>query len=81
MNRFFAFIATGTLISLATITSACTSSGSLDQTSSIGGGYGGYYERQPLNPACGGGSGRAMAALVAIRIVRRSGMMPPDEVV
>ncbi|MGR9498003.1 hypothetical protein ACU8OJ_14640 [Rhizobium leguminosarum] len=58
MNRFFAFIATGTLISLATITSACTSSGSLDQTSSIGGGYGGYggyYERQPLNPACGGG--------------------------
>ncbi|ASS56393.1 hypothetical protein [Rhizobium leguminosarum] len=55
MNRFFAFIATGTLISLTTITSACTSSGSLDQTSSIGGGYGGYYERQPLNPACGGG--------------------------
>ncbi|MBX5157591.1 MULTISPECIES: hypothetical protein [unclassified Rhizobium] len=53
MNRFFAFIATGTLISLATITSACTSSGSLDQTSSIGDGY--YHESRPLNPACGGG--------------------------
>ncbi|MBB3522458.1 hypothetical protein RJJ37_05880 [Rhizobium redzepovicii] len=53
MNRFFAFIATGTLISLATITSACTSSGYLDQTSSIGGGY--YREEMPLNPACGGG--------------------------
>ena len=52
MNRFFAFIATGTLISLATITSACTSSGNLDYTSSIDGGY---YEHQPLNPACGGG--------------------------
>ncbi|MBB3133500.1 hypothetical protein FHS26_001204 [Rhizobium pisi] len=51
MTRFFAFITVGTLISLATITSACTSSGSLDQTSSIGG----YYESQPLNPACGGG--------------------------
>ncbi|MBY5327650.1 hypothetical protein [Rhizobium leguminosarum] len=54
MNRFSAFIATGTLISLASIISACTST-SPDQTSSIGGGYGGYYERQPLNPACGGG--------------------------
>ncbi|MGO7959264.1 hypothetical protein [Rhizobium leguminosarum] len=53
MNRFFAFIATGTLISLATMISGCTSSGSVDQTSSIGGGY--YDERQPLNPACGGG--------------------------
>lgn len=53
MTRFFAFIMTGTLISLATLTSGCTSSGSLDQTSSIGGGY--YYESQPLNPACGGG--------------------------
>ncbi|MBP2444820.1 hypothetical protein [Rhizobium leguminosarum] len=52
MNRFFAFIATGTLISLAAITSACTSSGSLDQTSSIGG-Y--YQEELPLNPACRGG--------------------------
>ncbi|MGV4795008.1 hypothetical protein [Rhizobium sp. F40D2] len=52
MNRFFAFVATGTLISLATITSACTSSGNLDQTSSIGG-Y--YREEMPLNPACGGG--------------------------
>ncbi|MGO6677619.1 hypothetical protein [Rhizobium leguminosarum] len=52
MNRFFAFIATGTLISLAAIISGCTSSGSVDQTSSIGGGY---YEREPLNPACGGG--------------------------
>ncbi|PDT05745.1 hypothetical protein CO666_03845 [Rhizobium chutanense] len=53
MNRFFAFIATGTLISLATITSACTSTNP-DQTSSIGGGYY-HYESQPLNPACGGG--------------------------
>ncbi|MBB4291270.1 ABC-type oligopeptide transport system substrate-binding subunit [Rhizobium leguminosarum] len=52
MSRFFALIATGTLISLATIISACTST-SLDQTSSIGGDY--YYESQPLNPACGGG--------------------------
>ncbi|PDS76599.1 hypothetical protein [Rhizobium sp. L43] len=51
MNRFFAFIATG-LISLATITSACASSGSLDQTSSIGG-Y--YHEGRPLNPACADG--------------------------
>ncbi|NZD61695.1 hypothetical protein HX900_11290 [Rhizobium sp. WYCCWR 11290] len=51
MNRFFAFVATGTLISVASIISACTST-SPDQTSSIGGGY---YERQPLNPACGGG--------------------------
>lgn len=53
MNRLFAFIATGTLISLATITSACTSSGNLDQTSSIGGGY--YHESRPLNPACADG--------------------------
>lgn len=51
MNRFFAFIATGTLISLASIISACTSSGSVDQTSSIGS----YHEDMPLNPACGGG--------------------------
>ncbi|RUM21469.1 hypothetical protein EFQ99_27070 [Rhizobium vallis] len=58
MTRFFAFIMTSTLISLAAITSGCTSSGSLDETSSIGGGYYGggyYYESQPLNPACGGG--------------------------
>ncbi|MBB4291272.1 hypothetical protein GGE16_003331 [Rhizobium leguminosarum] len=47
MNRFFASIATG-LISLATITSACASSGSLDQTLSIAG-Y--YQESRPLNPA------------------------------
>lgn len=53
MNRFFALIATGALISLATLISACTSSGYIDQTSSIDGGY--YYESQPLNPACGGG--------------------------
>ncbi|ANL28892.1 hypothetical protein AMC90_CH03102 [Rhizobium phaseoli] len=52
MNRFFALVATGALISLATITSACTSSGYLDETSSIGGGY---YESQPLNPACADG--------------------------
>ncbi|WHO74873.1 hypothetical protein [Rhizobium sp. BT03] len=52
MNRFFALIATGTLISLATIISACTSS-DLDQTSSIGGGY--YHESRPLNPACADG--------------------------
>ncbi|PDS32588.1 hypothetical protein [Rhizobium phaseoli] len=64
MNRFFVLVATGALISLATITSACTSSGYLDQTSSIDGGYyasqplsidGGYYESQPLNPACADG--------------------------
>ncbi|OWV90213.1 hypothetical protein ATY78_17180 [Rhizobium sp. R635] len=57
MTRFFAFVLTGTLIGLATIASGCTSSGSADYTSSIDGGYygGGYYERQPLNPACGGG--------------------------
>ncbi|ARM13236.1 MULTISPECIES: hypothetical protein [Rhizobium] len=59
MNRFFALVATGALISLATITSACTSSGYLDETSSIGGGYyhdGGYYhESRPLNPACADG--------------------------
>ncbi|MBB4194777.1 ABC-type oligopeptide transport system substrate-binding subunit [Rhizobium aethiopicum] len=53
MNRFFAFIATGTLISLATIISACTSTGSVDQTSSISGGY--YQESRPLNPACADG--------------------------
>ncbi|ANM11506.1 MULTISPECIES: hypothetical protein [unclassified Rhizobium] len=52
MNRFFAFIATGTLISLATIISACTSS-DLDQTASIGGGY--HHESRPLNPACADG--------------------------
>ncbi|RFB92719.1 hypothetical protein B5K11_15800 [Rhizobium leguminosarum bv. trifolii] len=52
MNRFFAFIATGTLISLATIISACTSS-DFDQTSSIGGGS--YHESRPLNPACADG--------------------------
>ncbi|TLX14098.1 hypothetical protein [Rhizobium sp. MHM7A] len=52
MNRFFAFVATGTLISLATVTSACTSSGNVDQASSIGG-Y--YQEGRPLNPACGNG--------------------------
>ncbi|PDS68845.1 hypothetical protein [Rhizobium phaseoli] len=53
MNRFFALVATGTLISLATIISACTSSGYLDQTSSIDGGY--YYEGRPLNQACAHG--------------------------
>ncbi|PDS76574.1 hypothetical protein [Rhizobium sp. L43] len=53
MNRFFALIATGTLISLATITSACTST-SPDQTSSIGGGYY-YHESSSLNPACADG--------------------------
>lgn len=51
MTRFFAFVVTGTLISFATITSGCTSSRSVDHTSSIGG----YYESQPLNPACGNG--------------------------
>ncbi|WP_038690256.1 hypothetical protein [Rhizobium etli] len=50
MNRIFALVATGTLISLATITSACTSSPDPDQTSSINGGY--YQESRPLNPAC-----------------------------
>ncbi|ANK92498.1 hypothetical protein AMK01_CH03065 [Rhizobium sp. N6212] len=44
MNRFFAFIATGTLISLLTIISACTTA-SVDQTSSISGGY--YQESRP----------------------------------
>ncbi|MBB2796413.1 UNVERIFIED_ORG: hypothetical protein GGD58_005323 [Rhizobium pisi] len=52
MNRFFALVATGTLISLVTIISACTSSGYFDQTSSIDGGY---YESLPLNQACAHG--------------------------
>ncbi|MDR9781849.1 hypothetical protein [Rhizobium redzepovicii] len=42
------------LICLVTIISACTSSGNLDQTSSISGGY--YHESRPLNPACADGS-------------------------
>ncbi|WP_073990386.1 hypothetical protein [Rhizobium etli] len=53
MNRFFAYIATGTLISLSTIISACTSTESVDQTSSISGGY--YQESRPLNHACADG--------------------------
>ncbi|MBX5046256.1 hypothetical protein [Rhizobium lentis] len=53
MTRFFAFVVTGTLVSLVMILSACTSSGNLDYTSSIDGGY--YHEARPLNPACADG--------------------------
>ncbi|MBB3318943.1 MULTISPECIES: hypothetical protein [Rhizobium] len=52
MSRFLAFVATGTLISLSTIVSACTTNP--DYTSSIGSSTS-YQRDYSLNPACAGG--------------------------